>query len=403
MENQSIVLTDKPVATTASLITGVGRSAVAVVAVRGPDARHAMLAFFRPASDIDFRVGQVRYGHWQSTDEGESVVVTPIADDHFEIHCHGGSAATSQVLDQLASRGVAIVDADRWRRERGTPRLIAEAESVMSRCVTERTAGIAMAQVRGALHAWCTAGIESLSPETLGSIRSDAAAMQRHAAVTTRLDRPFRVVLVGPPNVGKSSLVNAIVGYDRSITMDMPGTTRDVLHADTVIAGLPVRVSDTAGLRDSDDAIEREGVARARAAAEQADLIVSVRVSDLVDSEMFNNEMFNNEATSSEATSIESTSRKDAISFRGPTVIHVLNKVDLSPMASKPERVIETVAVTGQGVDSLIARIGEVLGEQLPDSGVPVPLIDRQADCIATIATCETVDQARGALAALLD
>lgn len=362
-----------PIRIAASLITGIGRSAVAVVAIRGADARQALLRFFRPASEITFRVGQVRYGNWQSGDESESVVVTPIADDHFEIHCHGGSAATSRVLDQLASVGVVIVDADAWRSLDGTPRLIAEAESVLSRCVTERTAAIAMGQVRGSLQAWCARQRETLSPETLSEIQTTAAAMLNHASVTTRLDQPFRVVLVGPPNVGKSSLVNAIVGYDRSITMDLPGTTRDVLHADTVIDGLPIRISDTAGMRESDDVIEREGVTRARAAAEQADLIVAVDVGETVDGE---------------APTL----------FPASTVIQVRNKVDLSPITSQNAAVIETVAVTGQGVEKLIDRIGQVLSQRLPAANVPVPINDRQADCIARIATAQTMEQVSKAI-----
>lgn len=369
---------DPLIPTAAALMTGVGRSAVAVVAVRGLNAQQALSAFFRPANEVEFRIGQVRYGSWQSGHESESVVVTPIADDHFEIHCHGGSAATSRVLDQLASRGVAIVDADAWQRLGGVPRLIAEAESVLSACVTERTAAIAMGQVRGAMQAWCADQIESLSPETLPEIQTEGTAMLRHATVTTRLDRPFRVVLVGAPNVGKSSLVNAIVGYDRSITMDLPGTTRDVLHADTVIDGLPIRVSDTAGMRESDDAIEREGVTRARAAAEQADLIVHVRVGEPIDGE-------------------------DAISFPGSSVIQVRNKVDLSPRIEDTTGVIETVAVTGHGVDALIQKIGQVLSERLPAADAPVPINDRQADCIAKIAMAESLDQVREALKKLLD
>lgn len=368
---------DQQIPTAAALMTGVGRSAVAVVALRGPNAHQALSAFFHPANDVEFRAGQVRYGSWQSGDESESVIVTPIADNHFEIHCHGGSAATSRVLDQLASRGVAIVDGDVWQRLSGVPRLIAEAQFALSGCVTERTAGIAMGQVRGALQAWCVGGLETLSPETMALIRREAAAMQHHAAVTTRLDRAFRVVLVGAPNVGKSSLVNAIVGYDRSITMDLPGTTRDVLHADTVIDGLPVRVSDTAGMRDSDDAIEREGVSRARAAAEQADLIVHVHA-------------------------IETGDGEDQISFSGSPVIQVRNKVDLSPRIRADADVIETVATTGQGVVGLIERIGKVLGARLPAADAPVPINDRQADGIAQVAAAETLDQIREALENLL-
>jgi tRNA modification GTPase len=84
------------------------------------------------------------------------------------------------------------------------------------------------------------------------------------------------VVIAGPPNVGKSSLINALLGYQRAIVFDQPGTTRDVLTATTAIDGWPVELADTAGIREGDDAIETEGVARALAEIRAADLVVEV-------------------------------------------------------------------------------------------------------------------------------
>ena len=84
------------------------------------------------------------------------------------------------------------------------------------------------------------------------------------------------VAIVGAPNVGKSSLLNALAGYDRAIVSDIPGTTRDVLEVDFEVHGIPIRLADTAGLRISDDHIEQEGVRRAHRAAEQADAVIFV-------------------------------------------------------------------------------------------------------------------------------
>jgi tRNA modification GTPase len=95
--------------------------------------------------------------------------------------------------------------------------------------------------------------------------------------VGQHLTKPFRVVLAGPPNVGKSTLINALVGYERSIVFDQPGTTRDVVSALTAFDGWLVELSDTAGLRDSSDAVEAAGVERARAQLDTADLVLWVR------------------------------------------------------------------------------------------------------------------------------
>ncbi len=94
--------------------------------------------------------------------------------------------------------------------------------------------------------------------------------------IGSHLVEPWRVVLAGPPNVGKSSLVNALVGYQRAIVYDAPGTTRDMVTAITALEGWPVELCDTAGLRSSREAIEAEGVRLARQAAAAADALVLV-------------------------------------------------------------------------------------------------------------------------------
>src|SRR5690606_38488713 len=112
----------------------------------------------------------------------------------------------------------------------------------------------------------------------LAQVAAEAADCLRFKSVGLHLDRPWRVVLAGPPNVGKSSLINAILGYRRSITLDQPGTTRDVLEAQTVIDGWPVRLSDTAGIRDAVECeIESAGIELAHGELQTADLVLWIR------------------------------------------------------------------------------------------------------------------------------
>ena len=126
--------------------------------------------------------------------------------------------------------------------------------------------------------------VEDASDFTLESVRSaaDAALERIDRALATadsaqRLREGFTVVIAGPPNVGKSTLMNALAGRDVAITSPIPGTTRDLIEVFLDLRGYPVILVDTAGIRDAQDPIEQEGVARARRRAESADLMLVAR------------------------------------------------------------------------------------------------------------------------------
>ncbi len=368
-----------------ALLTGHGRSAIAVIGLRGATTDQIVRRCFVAASTSELSSGQVRYGNWTGAQKavtaGESVVLTPIAEGHFEIHCHGGSAAIGRIAADLVDCGAVQVEAADWKFAKNL--LIREAQLVLSQCLTARTAAIAMDQVRGGLSDWVVDWIEKLSLQSIASIWTDhaitLARLQQQtqtilacAAVTTRLTEPFRVVLVGPPNVGKSSLVNAILGYDRSITFDQPGTTRDVLHADTVIEGLPIRLSDTAGIRDSDQVIENEGIARAMAAVDSADLILNVC------------------CPQSQRLDLDHGARDGkaaANSRQAPAILCVLNKIDLiEHPGTSPANVFSTNALNGVGIPSLLRAIGATLGKTIPGPAEPAPLCRRQVSLLTAIA-----------------
>ena len=191
-------------------------------------------------------------------------------------------------------------------------------------------------------------------------------------------------MLLGPPNVGKSSLLNAIVGFDRSITLDVAGTTRDVLLADTVIDGLPLRFSDTAGIRESHEPIEQQGIARARTAASDADLLLLV----------------------SEPTAeggLRSLPDMDRVRHNQIPSIQVLNKLDRAPdpksylktgtTAGREAVDVATNALTGDGIGELMSQIAATLGAQLPHSSSPVLLNQRQAILVRKMVDAPNLDQ----------
>ncbi|MEO1525159.1 MAG: GTPase [Planctomycetota bacterium] len=365
--------------TTCSLLTGSGQAAVAVIEVRGPRSADCIATQFRPANDHALRPNEIRYGLW-GDGTGESIVVVRSSDQRFEIHCHGGSAAIDRILNDLSSAGAQQrLPAPAEVFGPDGDRLIHEACDILCRCVTVRTAAIALDQVRGALRDWRQSAIERLreSPESAPVIASEASLIAERGRFGLRLSRPFEVTLVGPPNVGKSSLLNAIAGFERSITMDLPGTTRDVIEVETVVDGWPIKFRDTAGIRsvsgpkasDSSDVaasqIEQEGIVFAKKAAETADLLVSVS---------------------------EPKGRQLDLDFGSP-VLRVLNKADQLENASTQSGApfggdwLRTVATLGDGIETLLDEILEKLIGETPLAGSPVPVNERQHQWLDELAT----------------
>lgn len=381
-------------------LTAAGRSAVAVVGLCGPRSQEWISGCFDPANSTPWRVGQIRYGTWRppyelaaEQNDGESVVLTPMADGHFEIHGHGGTAAVSRIMSSLVHLGATAVDAATWRRQLNRYQnkldepLIAEAAQVLTRCTTRSNAAIALHQHRGALLDWTRNWIDRLDeqPRLLTRLQESAAELWQHRSIGLHLTIPYRVVLAGPPNVGKSSLVNRIVGYGRSITHDEAGTTRDVVDCDTVIGGLPTRLGDTAGIRSGGGVIEREGIRRGSLAIAGADLILMV-----VDPQAV-----------SESDAIEQTIRE---LNRSADILRVLNKADhIDPDCAISDGYhgwiqtiatpIDSSAVIGNtesgrsdGMEDLVAAIVDRLRPLQRSPEAPVPINLRQVRWIEAIA-----------------
>jgi tRNA modification GTPase len=169
------------------------------------------------------------------------------------------------------------------------------------------------------------------------------------------LVQPWQVAIVGPPNVGKSSLLNALLGYERAIVHETAGTTRDLLHEPTAFLGWPIQLVDTAGLRETDDAIEYEGVARASQIIREADLLLG-----LVDP-------FEGWTETHEAL----------MNDYGSKLLIVHTKSDLShPRPSLPSGVHAAVGISsrfGVGIEGLSSEIIKLLIPNVPPLGSAIP------------------------------
>jgi tRNA modification GTPase len=348
-------------------LTPEGRGAVAVLLVEGREAAELVGRHFfgHSAEPLDSRpLNRVLHGHWARRD-GEDVVVCRRSATEVEIHCHGGSAAAERIVADLTASGCAVVDWREWIGPRERSRIRSYARALLAQVRTERTAAILLDQYHGALDT-ALAGIAGyLEAGDVTAAQAGLQAIVARSSVGLHLVEPWRVVLAGPPNVGKSSLINALVGYRRSIVFDQPGTTRDVVTVATAIDGWPIELSDTAGLRASDDTLESAGVELARLQLAAADCIVLV---------------FD--------VSERWTDECDSLIEDYPAAIVVFNKVDLlrdtETALGQPggcgAQPLLTSAVTSCGIDELAATLVRRLVSNEPQAGDAVPFTTLQVE-----------------------
>ena len=186
-------------------------------------------------------------------------MVVRTAELDWEIHCHGGEAAVSRILGEFSADTATVSPAS-------------ELEALLLQTRTQKTAQLALAQSGGCLRNALTMVAQSNST---AEFRTRLEDLLEWESVAQHLDEPWQVVIAGPPNAGKSSLLNAVAGYERSIVFDQPGTTRDAVQTEVVLNGWPFQLVDTAGLRSAtNEPVETAGIRRARDLLQSADVVL---------------------------------------------------------------------------------------------------------------------------------
>ena len=342
-------------------------AAIATLGIAGPDALSAIGSFVRlPGSGL--QVGSVRFATWripleqasahpidqrgQPRAAAEHVVLTRPARDLVEVHCHGGVAVCQRLLSDLVGVGCVAVGNEHWPSRLNCP-LAQAAEQDLQLATTDRAAAVLLDQMNG----WADFGVH--------------------------LSHPWKVVLAGPPNVGKSSLLNALAGSRQAIVHHEAGTTRDWIQWPSAVDGWPVVITDTAGVRRSAEAIERVGVERGLRQVREADLAVLV-----VDAQQGWTEahtrllslapqrrliVYNKVDLEPAAQGLQWT--RDRNPAHGATVEEgVLGGQALAgdPSVARPAP-LQTSAVDGTGIDDLLAAISEMLVPEAPATGTAVP------------------------------
>lgn len=303
-----------------ALATPLGRSGVAVLRISGPGAVGIVrrIAPFLPAEPESHRV---YYGHLESLlqpgRQVDEVLVTPFlggrsftGEESVEISCHGNPVIIDEIQKELIHAGSLPAEPGEFTyRAFMNGRLdLVQAESVLTLIESQSpfAKANALKQLGGAvsqqvasiekriLHTlahleadidFSTEGLETMSTDELvTSLREVSADLDRLVAGYNRgrvLEEGFRVVFAGPPNVGKSSLLNLVLGENRAIVTEIAGTTRDTIEAWTEVSGVRVCWTDTAGLRETQDVVENLGIDRVREQLRRADLVFWVSAPDV--------------------------------------------------------------------------------------------------------------------------
>ncbi len=395
----------------ATVLTPPGVGAIAVLAVAGLGAAAAVAGLTgRKTAFETLRISLVKL-----TDNGEVLdegIVIRRAADIFEIHVHGGTAVVESILAALARYGMPAIPAEKAAgilrgcgANEHESAIAAEVLTALPGATSARSVRLLLAQRQGGLSAWAAENLQRLqqasreTPEDhfLWRISTEAQWLLVRQGTLEHLITPPRVAIIGPPNAGKSTLANMLIGHPRSITSDHPGTTRDWIDTAAQVgpAGATVQVVlvDTAGVRTTtDDPIEVQAMAGTHQQAHLADVIIFV---------------VDGTAAPDKATCnwLENLIQQSGRRFC--PMILTINKSDqpMCWMGRELPGLFATIKISarmGQGLDLLQAELVRALDLSEVDSQEPWIFTARQRQIVGRLAQCANAQAAAADLAELL-
>lgn len=381
--------------TIAAISTPMGEGAIAIVRLSGSEAvdiADKLYKGLKPLRDVESHT--IHYGHLidPDTDEvAEEVMVSVMRgprtftrEDIVEINCHGGLVSVNRVLELVLRSGARLAEPGEFtKRAFLNGRIdLSQAEGVIDliRAKTDRAMNVALNQMEGRLSTLISKlrqqlletvahvevnidypeyDAEEMTQELLTNQLKEVEEEIRRILVTARQGKILReglsTVIVGRPNVGKSSLLNSLVHENKAIVTDVPGTTRDVIEEYVNVRGVPLRLVDTAGIRETEDLVERIGVERSRERLKQADLILLVL-------------NYNDELTHEDEQLFKAVEGMDVIVIVNKTDLE--EKLDLEKVKRLADEhpIITTSLKNEQGVDELEQSISELFFEGAVES-----------------------------------
>ncbi|MEH7391828.1 tRNA uridine-5-carboxymethylaminomethyl(34) synthesis GTPase MnmE [Bacillus sp. JJ1503] len=379
--------------TIAAISTPMGEGAIAIVRLSGDEAIAIADKMFRGVSGKRLKEvasHTIHYGHMvdpRTNEIAEEVMVSVMKgpktftkEDVIEINCHGGIASVNRVLQLVLSHGARLAEPGEFtKRAFLNGRIdLSQAEAVMDliRAKTDRAMNVALGQMEGRLSKLIRKlrqeiletlahvevnidypeydDVEEMTHQLLlekGSyVKGEIEKLLRTSHQGKILREGLSTVIVGRPNVGKSSLLNSLVQENKAIVTDIPGTTRDVIEEYVNVRGVPLRLLDTAGIRETEDIVERIGVERSRQVLKEADLILLVL-------------NFSDEFTEEDENLFKAVEGMDVIVIVNKTDLPQSIDMDRVRNLSRNHKLVTTSLLEDRGVDELEEAIASLFFE----------------------------------------